>query len=28
LVERYGLKWQDDKTVETVEQHRAPPTPR
>jgi REP element-mobilizing transposase RayT len=28
LVERYGLKWQDDKTVETVEQHRPPPTPR
>ena len=28
IVERYGLKWQDDKTVETVEQGRARLTPR
>ena len=28
LVERYGLKWQDDKTVETVNKTSAPSTPR
>jgi REP element-mobilizing transposase RayT len=28
FVERYGLKWRDDKTVETVDGVRASPSPR
>jgi len=28
LVERYGLKWRDDKTVETVSAVSSAPTPR
>jgi len=28
LVERYGLQWRDDKTVETVSTASAAPTPR
>jgi hypothetical protein len=28
FVERYGLKWRDDKTVETVSVASPAPTPR
>jgi len=28
LVERYGLQWREDKTVETVSTASAAPTPR
>jgi hypothetical protein len=28
FVERYGLRWRDDKTVETVDAALTPPSPR